>query len=74
VFFYGLIGAWFDLHGWKTVGRTNLREVFTLAGLGNFAALGTLGVTALAAVVTGQIQQIFQVLLKAVENQIKTGP
>jgi hypothetical protein len=74
LFFYGLIGAWFDVHGWKTVGRTNLREVFTLAGLGNFAALGTLGVTALAAVVTGQIQQIFQVLLKAVENQIKTGP
>jgi hypothetical protein len=71
VLFFGLIGAWFDAHGWKTVvKKATFPEVFALAGLGNFAALGTFGLTALGTLVTGQLQKIFPLLLKAVVPQL----
>ena len=74
VMFYGLIGAWFDVHGWRSVvGRSTLGEAFSLGGLGNFAAVGTFAVTALVTGVSGQLQQVVPLLFKAVEAQFKIG-
>jgi hypothetical protein len=74
VIFYGLIGAWFDVHGWRSAGvRPTLGEAFSLGGLGNFAAVGTFAVTALLTGLSGQLQQVVPLLFKAVEAQFKIG-